>query len=215
VGGHSRREQYSASTRRALVEVAEKMFTEGGYAATSLDSIVAGARVTKGALYHHFGGKQALFEAVFEGVEERAAKAIRRALKNEKDPWDKATAGLRGFLEVVRTPEYRRIVMQEGPSVMGYARFREQEERSTFSIVGEIVKSVLDERRWGFDEDMVETFTQIFFGAMSAAGESVSESGDPAAASARVEAAIGVILAGLRTVMEAGEPLSASPASSD
>jgi AcrR family transcriptional regulator len=207
VSGHSRR-QYSSTTRRKLVQVAEEMFTENGYAATSLDSIVAGTRVTKGALYHHFGGKQDLFESVFENVEERAAKAIRKALKAEKDPWEKALAGLRGFLEVVQTPEYRRIVMQEGPAVMGYTRFREQEERSTFNLVGEIVRSVLDQRRWDFDEDMVETFTQIFFGAMSAAGESVSESSDPIAASARVEAAIGFILAGLRSVMDAADPVS-------
>ena len=56
-------------SKRALVEVAEGLFTEHGYANTSLDAIVAGARVTKGALYHHFSGKQALFEAVFERVE--------------------------------------------------------------------------------------------------------------------------------------------------
>ena len=55
----SRRQQYSASTKRALVDVAEELFTEHGYAATSLDAIVAGAQVTKGALYHHFSGKQA------------------------------------------------------------------------------------------------------------------------------------------------------------
>ncbi len=67
VPGTSRRQQYSASTKRALVDVAEELFTESGYAATSLDAIVAGARVTKGALYHHFSGKQALFEAVFDG----------------------------------------------------------------------------------------------------------------------------------------------------
>jgi len=205
VKAHTRRQQYSSSTRRALIEVAEGLFAESGYAATSLDAIVAGARVTKGALYHHFAGKQDLFEAVFEQVEARASKAIRKGLKSERNPWDKATAGLRAFLDVVQTPEYRRIVMQEGPSVMGYTRFRELEERSTFNIVGEIVKSVLDDRKWDFDEDMVETFTQIFYGAMAAAGGSVAESQDPAAASARVEVAIGIILAGLRSVVESPE----------
>ena len=69
VPGTSRRAEFSASTRRALVDVAERLFTEHGYAATSLDAIVAGADVTKGALYHHYSGKQALFEAVFERVE--------------------------------------------------------------------------------------------------------------------------------------------------
>ena len=76
-----RRAAYSASTKRALVEVAEQLFTEHGYANTSLDSIVAGAQVTKGALYHHFSGKQALFEAVFERVEQDASRRIQKALR--------------------------------------------------------------------------------------------------------------------------------------
>src|SRR6186997_1891609 len=102
VPGASRRQQYSASTKRTLVDVAEELFTENGYAATSLDAIVAGADVTKGALYHHYSGKQALFEAVFERVETDASRAIDRALKGKHDPWEKAQAGLRAFLDVVQ-----------------------------------------------------------------------------------------------------------------
>src|SRR3954466_1844783 len=128
VPGGSRRQQYSATTKRALVDVAEGLFTENGYAATSLDSIVAGADVTKGALYHHFSGKQALFESVFERVEDDASRAIQTALKGHRDPWEKATAGLRAFLTVVQEARYRRIVIQEGPAVLGYERFRDQEE---------------------------------------------------------------------------------------
>src|SRR6187200_2648980 len=104
VPGASRRQQYSASTKRALVDIAEELFTESGYANTSLDAIVAGARVTKGALYHHFSGKQALFEAVFERVETDASKSINRALRGKKDPWEKAQAGLGAFLEIVQQP---------------------------------------------------------------------------------------------------------------
>ena len=132
-----------------LVDVAEELFTESGYANTSLDAIVAGARVTKGALYHHFSGKQALFEAVFEQVETDASKAINKALRGKKDPWEKAQAGLRAFLEIVQEPRYRRIVIQEGPAVLGYERFREQEERSTFGSVLDIVRSVLGAGRVG------------------------------------------------------------------
>src|SRR5215510_4705384 len=84
--GTSRRAQYSATTRRALVDVAERLFTEHGYAATSLDAIVAGADVTKGALYHHYSGKQALFEAVFEKVESAGAQEIHDALTGHDDP---------------------------------------------------------------------------------------------------------------------------------
>src|SRR3954469_7726547 len=211
----SRRAQYSASTKRALIDVAEGLFTENGYAATSLDTIVAGAEVTKGALYHHFSGKQALFEAVFERVEDDAALAIQKALKGHRDPWEKATAGLRAFLTVVQEPRYRRIVIQEGPSVLGYERYREQEERSTFANVLEIVRSVLNAGEWELDEDLQQTFARIFFGAMSSAGESVSSAPDPIAAAANVETAISFILAGFRALAESGVELPAGELADD
>lgn len=208
--GPSRRQQYSAATKRTLVAVAEQLFTENGYAATSLDTIVAGADVTKGALYHHFSGKQALFEAVFERVEDDAARAIHQALEGHQDPWEKATAGLRAFLTVVQEPRYRRVVIQEGPAVLGYERYREQEERSTFANVLEIVRSVLSAGEWQLDEDLQQTFARIFFGAMSSAGESVTDAPDPVAAAANVETAIGFILSGFRALAEAGTELPAA-----
>jgi AcrR family transcriptional regulator len=198
-----RRAEYSATTKRALVEVARELFTEQGYAGTSLDAIVAGADVTKGALYHHFAGKLALFEAVFEKVEQHASRAIHDRIKNEKDPWEKARAGLRAFLEVVRDPTYRRVVIQDGPAVLGYERFREQEERSTYANVLVIVTSVLSTGEWDLEPAMQRTFATIFFGAMSAAGESVSLAEDPEAAGDRVEAAIGIILDGLQALTSA------------
>lgn len=211
----TRRQQYSSSTRKALVEVARDLFTTHGYANTSLDAIVAGARVTKGALYHHYSGKQALFEAVFEQVEAEASERVHAAVRGSKDPWQKSMAGLRAFLDIVREPSYRRIVIQDGPAVLGYERFRETEERSTYGDVQEIVSSVLKSGDWDLDEAMVETFTRIFFGAMSAAGSSVALAEDPDAASARVEAAIAFIVSGLRTLAEQGAELPdlvASPA---
>ncbi|HJR37152.1 MAG TPA: TetR/AcrR family transcriptional regulator [Nocardioidaceae bacterium] len=201
----SRRQEYSASTKRALVDVASELFTERGYAGTSLDEIVSGARVTKGALYHHFSGKQALFEAVFETVEAEATAAIRKAVRDHDDPWEKALSGLRAFLDVVQQPGYRRIVIQEGPAILGYERFREQEERSTFGIVQEIVSSVLES--YDLEPSMVETFSRIFFGAMSAAGTAVSSADDSERASAEVEAAIAFILGGLQQQAESGGTL--------
>ena len=205
VQGTSRRQEYSASTKRALVEVATELFTAQGYAGTSLDEIVAGARVTKGALYHHFSGKQALFEAVFVRVEDDASASISRAVRGTKDPWEKATAGLRAFLDVLQQPAYRRLVIQEGPAVLGYEKYREQEERSTYGIVQDIVSSVL--ASYELEKSMVETFSRVFFGAMSAAGSAVSSAEDTQQASAEVEAAIAFILAGLRQQAESGGTL--------
>ena len=214
VPGAGRRAQYSASTRRALVDVAEQLFTEQGYAATSLDAIVAGADVTKGALYHHYSGKQALFEAVFDRVESAGARQIQAALEGDRDPWEKATAGLRAFLEVVRQPSYSRIVVQDGPSVLGYERFREQEERSTFAYVLDIVRAVLGAGGSQVDEGMERTFARIFFGALSSAGTTVSTADDPesqAVEAERVELAIGFILSGLRALSDQGTQLAGLP----
>jgi len=211
VPGTSRRAQFSASTRRALVEVAEDLFTEHGYAATSLDAIVAGAEVTKGALYHHFSGKQALFEAVFAKVEAAGAHTIQESLRDQIDPWEKAIAGLRAFLDVVRQPAYNRIVVQDGPSVLGYERFREQEARSTFAYVLDIVRAVLAAGDWKVDADLEDTFARIFFGAMSSAGSTVSSADDGDAQAERVELAIGFILSGLRALADQAVPLPEAP----
>ena len=165
---------------------------------------MAGADVTKGALYHHYSGKQALFEAVFERVESAGAQSIQDALTGDQDPWDKALSGLRAFLEVVRQPSYSRIVIQDGPSVLGYERFREQEERSTFAYVLDIVRAVLSSGDWELGDELEHTFARIFFGALSSSGASVSTAEDADAAAERVELAIGFILAGLRSLADQG-----------
>lgn len=208
----ARRASYPA-TKRALIDAAEELFTARGYAATSLDAVVARAQLTKGALYHHFSGKQALFAAVFERVEDDAARRIQRLFQGDQDPWGQATAGLREFLAVVQEPRYRRIVIQEAPAVLGYERFREQEARSTFATVRDIVRSVLEAGTWTLEAPLLETFAQIFFGALSSAGASVATADHPAQAAERVEAAIGFLLAGVQSLVEAGGELPTAPTS--
>ena len=201
----SRRQEYSASTKRALVEAALERFASQGYAGSSLDEIVAAARVTKGALYHHFKGKQDLFEAAFMEVEEQASERIRSAISTIPDPWEKALTGLREFLAVTRTEAYRRIVIQDGPAVLGYERYREREESSTFGLVQDIVASLLSEHR--LPESTLEAFTRLFFGAMSATGSAVSTAEDPQQASDDAEGAIVLVLAGIRSLVDAGADL--------
>ena len=198
----SRRAQYSASTRKALVKSAVKLFAERGYAGTSLDEVVARARVTKGALYHHYQGKQALFEAVFDQVEDKAKATIAKRVRKARDPWQRALEGLRGYLEVCQDPTYRRIVIQEGPVRLGFDRWREAEERSTYGLVAEIVRGLVE----GLDasESVVETFAQVFFGAMGRAGVWVADSDDPERASRDVEMVISAFLGGLRGLVESG-----------
>ncbi|WP_017936112.1 TetR/AcrR family transcriptional regulator [Nocardioides sp. Iso805N] len=212
VPGVTRRQQYSASTKKALLEVATRLFAENGYAGASLDAIVAGAKVTKGALYHHFSGKQALFDAVFVEVETGTTKWIRQQIKGVKDPWEQALIGLRAFLTAVQQPAYRRIVIQDGPAVLGYERYREQEERSAFTVVEDIVKTVLRAAGQVVDEEMNATFARIFFGALSSVGDTVADATDRAAAARRVEEAISYILAGIQALSAQGVHLGSTAA---
>lgn len=195
----------SGVTRETLVTVAQSLFTELGYANTSLDAIVSGAEVTKGALYHHFSSKQALFEAVFARMELAAAEQMQQVTQGaEEDPWVMVDVALRTYIEIVQTPGYRRVVLQDGPSVLGYERYRAQEEETTYGIVVDIARSAINAGPWELDDEMLSTFAQVFFGALSAAGTAVAASEDPASAAARAEAVVSFILHGIRALVEQG-----------
>jgi len=192
----SRRQDYSSSTKRALLDSATELFTDHGYAGTSLDEVVAAARVTKGALYHHYSSKLSLFESVFMQCQEDCKKQIEKALRQSKDPWERARIGLQVFLEICQQPTFRRICIQEGPVALGHERWHEAEKEFSFGLVANIVHDLLKDM--GGADDLTETFAHIFYGAMQSAGNYVADAEDAEDASEKVQTVINVILAGLR-----------------
>lgn len=195
-GKTSRRQDYSSSTKRALLDNATQLFTDHGYAGTSLDEVVAAARVTKGALYHHFPSKLALFESVFLRVQEGTTAEIEKAITASKDPWERAQIGLDKFLEVCRQPEFRRICMQEGPVALGHERWQEAERATSFGIVQRVVDDLLHDIDGA--EGLGNAFAAVFYGSVRSASEYVADAEDPEAASDEVQVTIGALLAGLR-----------------
>jgi AcrR family transcriptional regulator len=124
-------QERSKATTTALVEAARELFAQDGYAATSLDAVVARAGVTKGALYHHFAGKRELFEAVFSREQQRLLEAIGGAAEEEvSDPWQALEAGCRGFLDFTLDPGVQRIFLLDATSALGWERIRELESDS-------------------------------------------------------------------------------------
>lgn len=191
-----RRLDYSESTRQALVDSAVALFAERGYAGTSLDGIAKNARVTKGALYHHFGGKQALFEAAFDSVEAGVARRLAGIVSGPGEIWETARASLRAFLEVCLEPAYQRIVVHEGPAVMGWERWRAAEEQFTFGIVRESVSALVDA---GEVEPLpVDSLTRVVFGALSAGASAIASSEDPQRTRIEVGQCIERLMDGLR-----------------
>src|SRR4029077_6835430 len=117
------------TTTRALVMAGRRLFGAHGYAQISSVSVAAAARVTTGAMYHHFEGKAALFQAVFEAVEAELADAVSRAAAGPRDPLRKLEEGALAFLDAARAPPVRQIVLVDGPTVLGWERWREIDAR--------------------------------------------------------------------------------------
>src|SRR5437667_3847513 len=111
----SRKEEYAAATRAALIAVARERFAARGYADVSIDEIVQGARVTKGALYHHFEDKQALFRAVVEAVELEVAARVRAIAGRADKPWPQLVAACHAFLDAYLDHDIQRIIVLDAP----------------------------------------------------------------------------------------------------
>jgi AcrR family transcriptional regulator len=192
----SRRVEYSESTRQALVDNAVELFTKRGYAGTSLDEVTKRARVTKGALYHHFSGKQALFEAAFDAVENKFMTRLAEIVSAPGDPWETAIAGLRAYVRVCLEPSYQRIVIHEAPVVMGWERWREAEEHFSYGLLRTAIELLVES---GEIEDMpVEITARLLFGSLSAGASTIAAASDPKKASADVERTIVRVVEGLR-----------------
>ncbi len=192
----SRRVDYTESTRKALVDSALDLFTKRGYSATSLDAIVKRARVTKGALYHHFSGKQALFEAAFDVVETAAITKLATVVDGDGTAWERAMAGIKAYVGVCLEPTYQRIVIHEAPVVMGWERWREAEEHFSYGLVRATVESLVEA---GEIEPLpVEVTARILFGALSAGGETIASAADPKKTAADVIKAITTVMTGMR-----------------
>jgi AcrR family transcriptional regulator len=138
----SRRADHTADTRRALVGAARTLFAERGYAATGTEDIVAAAQVTRGALYHHFKDKADLFRAVMgECAQEMAERLVEqetlRAQEQTGDAWSLLRTGFQSFLDACNDPDFQRIVLIEGPAVLGHSAWDALVEQHGYVLLAE------------------------------------------------------------------------------
>lgn len=144
----ARRAAQAEATRAALIEAARELFVDKGYHDTGTEEIVLAAGVgTRGALYHHFTDKQALFEAVFVTVEEELVLAAAQNLTGDADlsALDVLRRGLLGFLDASLTKPVQRILLIDGPVVLGWQRWRELEGRYGLGAIHAMLQRAADE----------------------------------------------------------------------
>src|ERR1700733_13503240 len=127
----------SAATRDALLAAARRLFAAQGFAEVPADAIVAAAGVTRGALYHQFADKTALFDAVMEAVEADIARRLADevAAAGVSDPVEALRHAVRTWLDICVEPEIHRIALIDGPSVLGWARWRAVCQQHVFGLV--------------------------------------------------------------------------------
>jgi|UPI0004B92A35 AcrR family transcriptional regulator len=113
------REQKMAETRKKLIEVARRAFAEYGYADTSMDKLTAEAGLTRGALYHHFGDKRGLFAAVVDQIDSQMAEYAQQHLEQPDDLWEGLLLEGQTYIQNALNPEFQRIVLRDGPAVLG------------------------------------------------------------------------------------------------
>ena len=194
----SRREMYSEATRAALLDEATALFAARGYAATSLEDVASASRVTRGAVYHHFASKRALFEAVLGAQEARAMADVSAAAAAAADPWDAAMLALDAFLGCCCDPVYGRLVWLEGPTALGWHRWRECEQKYAYGLVERFIQAMIEA---GYLEDQAtESMVRFCFWMLGGAGLTLAETADSDKARVRAEWAslIGRTISALR-----------------
>ena len=179
-GARARRTQAdrSAATRDALVTAARGLFAAQGFAEVSTDAIVAAAGVTRGALYHQFADKTALFDAVLDVVEADIARRLADELIADgiSDPIEGMRHSLRTWLDICVEPEIHRIALIDGPSVVGWAHWREVCQRHVFGLAQDLLVRGMEAGR--VRSQPVRPLAHILMGASDEAALYVAEAAD-------------------------------------
>lgn len=163
----SLRTQQREQTRRNLLRASRQLFATKGYAAVSISDIVAAAGVTKGALYHHFDSKPDVFRAVLVDIQSEVGERVAAAADARPDPWAQLVTGCETFLTVCTTPEIQRIMLIDGPAVLGWQEWRAMDEAASARHLAEALTALID--NGVIPPQPVEPLTHLLSGAMNEA----------------------------------------------
>jgi AcrR family transcriptional regulator len=191
----SLRAEQVAQTRGALLAAGRRLFGRDGFAATSVEDLAREARVTTGALYHHFATKTMLFEAVFEQAHAELMAASAQAAEGATSGTEILSRGFEKFLDAVLQPDLQQIIIIDAPAVLGLARFTELDERHAYPDIVAILKFAVSAGELRVDDP--ETVARLLLGALTRGGMLIANSADPRQARDAVAAAIRALFAGL------------------
>lgn len=159
-----------------LLAVARKHFTEHGYAESSMEEVAAEAKLTRGALYHHFGSKKGLFQAVLESVQTEIGQRVETEAAQSDDEWEQLILGCRAFVAAAVEPRMRRILLIDGPAVMGWEAWRRMDEENSMRHLREQLEIM---QRKGYLKPVpLDALTHFLSGALNESALWIAQSPD-------------------------------------
>ncbi|MCP3817869.1 TetR/AcrR family transcriptional regulator [Streptomyces sp. A3M-1-3] len=171
------RAQQREQTRQTLLRESRRLFATLGYGAVGLAEIVRAAGVTKGALYHHFDSKADLFRAVLEQVQQEVGRKVAATAESQDGSWNQLTAGCQAFLTASTDPEIQRIMLVDGPAVLGWNEWRALDEAASARHLAEALTALIEEGT--IPPQPVVPLTHLLSGAMNEAALWLATSENP------------------------------------
>jgi AcrR family transcriptional regulator len=192
----TKKAEQSEATRKKLLQVSRKLFATRGYADTSIADIVEKAKVTRGALYHHFDSKQDVFRGVYEDLQRELAERLYEAAMKQPNPEKRLEVGCDVYLDACLDRGLQRIVLIDSPSVLGWDFWHDIDEKYSLGQIQNALRMAMKEGY--FDRQPVEPLAQVLFGALNEAGLYIARAEDMATARKGVGKTISRLIAGLR-----------------
>ncbi len=188
----------AAATRAALIDAARILFAEAGYHATGTPEIVARAAVTRGALYHHFADKAGLFAEVFSLVAGELVELSNSSVSASGDLWSKISDAFRFYLQLVASDrQYARIVLIDGPAVLGWVRWRTLQSEFVATGIADALQLLMDQGMVA--PQPVRPLANLIQAALNDAALAIANSASPDDTNREVSRAFQSLLSGLRT----------------
>lgn len=185
----------SEKTRAELIAAGRRLFAQRGYQDTTIEDIVVAAGVTRGALYHHFSGKDELFQVVYETVEADLARRSLTAASAREEPVERLLAGIDAFLDACLEPDVQRIVLVDGVSVLGWEAWHDVGTRYSFGLLVAGLSAVA--QSGAIRDHSIEPLAHLIQGALVRAGMMLARAADPVTARADLGSELNALLDGL------------------
>jgi AcrR family transcriptional regulator len=153
------------------------LFADRGYEGTSIEAVLEAAGISRGALYHHFDSKEALFEAVFIHLEEEVNARVVRAAEGLADPIAMLRAAGRAWIAMAAEPVIQRVVILDAPSVLGWEKWRSVEEAGALGMIKSVLTTLVADGR--LSQAMLDPFAHVLLASLNELALLVAKSDNP------------------------------------